>query len=363
VSGGTAPASAQAGAVEQLRLLLGATIVTAGGRDWTGRDLVTAGALSGRWRTLEADLVRGLASLADWTPPGELVTAGLREFRYARRLISADEFKDWLRQRGLTQRELARAVGRRLARERGEQPGAPDCSGGSGQPGQRRSALAALPAEAVYTGALLDCGGWLADRVLCLAEGLVPTAEPAQLEHLLGRERELMASGVIDETDGDRRARAGLVLAASAVYDALVADVCSDRAIARLVQRHALDWLRFELTGFSCATAGAAAEIAALLREGTPAELITEVSGVPAAHQLLYLEETPEAIQGWLGGAVQGTVIGPVGGPDAHRTWLVRARRPADPEDPAIAAKARAEIVEEHMRKRRAGRVTWHERH
>ena len=50
------PGSFQVDPTERIRLMLSATIVTVGGRDWTGRDLVTAGALSGRWHTLEADL-------------------------------------------------------------------------------------------------------------------------------------------------------------------------------------------------------------------------------------------------------------------------------------------------------------------
>lgn len=351
------PGSFQVDPTERIRLMLSATIVTVGGRDWTGRDLVTAGALSGRWHTLEADLARGLASLEDWTPPREPVKAALRYFRYARRLISADEFSDWLRQRGLTQAELLGAIKRRLAHQHDSGTRAGDHAG------QRPGALAALPAEAVYTRALLDCAEWLIDRILCLADGSTQQVEPAELELLLERERELMAFEAIAETDGDRRTRAELLLAASAAYDARVAAVCSAKAISKLLQHHALDWLRFELIGFACPAAGAAAEVAALLREGTPPELIAEVSGVPAEQLRLYLEEAPTAIQGWLGGAVPGAVIGPVVDQDTHRTWLVRTRQSPDSEDPSIAERARAQVVEEDMRRRRAGKVKWHERH
>jgi hypothetical protein len=354
---GTAPGNVQADPTQRLRLLLNATILSAGGRDWTGRDLLTAGALSGRWRTLETDLVLGLAGLEHWTPARDEVKAALREFRYARRLISADEFSDWLRQRGLAQRDLAEAIRRRLAREHDGETRAWD------RPGHRQAALAALPAEAVYTGALLDCAQWLVDRVICLGDGPAPEVEPAEQEVLLERERELMASEVIAEADADRRARAGLVLAASVAYDAHVAEMCSARAISTVLQRHALDWLHFQLIGFTCATAGAAAEIAALLREGTPPETITEVSGVPGEQMRLYLEDAPAAIQGWLGGALPGAVIGPLAEQETHRTWLVRTRQSPDPGVPSVADRARERIVEEYMRKRRAGRVKWHERH
>ena len=349
--------SVQADQIERLRLLLNATIVSAGGRDLTGRDLLTAGAQSGRWLTLEADLVQGLTCLEYWTAAREEVTAALREFRYARRLISADEFTDWLRQRGLVLQELTEAVKRRLARERDGQTRSWD------QPGQRHRALAALPAEAIYTGALLDCAEWLVDRILCLADGSAPEVEPAELELLLERESELMASKVLAEADADRRARAELVLAASAAYHARVAPMCSTQAISKMLQRHALDWLHFQLISFTCATAGAAAETAALLREGTPAETITEVSGVPGEQMCLYLEEAPAAIQGWLGSALPGAVVGPLAERETHRTWLVRTRQSPDLGDSAMADRARERAVGEYMRKRRAGRVKWHERH
>jgi hypothetical protein len=345
------------GATENLRSLLGATVITVAGRDWTGRDLVTAGALSGRWRMLETDLARGLTSVEIWRPQRELVKSVLRDFRYARRLISAEEFSDWLRQRKLTLEELTEAIERRLARERGAE--APAC----GHADQRHGAFAALPAEAVYTGALLDCAQWLTDRMLCLADGSGCEPEPAKLEKLLERERGLMAAGVSTETDGERRARAELMLAAGAAYDARVAQLCSAGAISKLVRSHALDWQRFELITFAGTTPGAAAEIAALAREGASAGLIAEVSGVPAELLRLYLEEAPAAIQGWLGGAVAGAVIGPVGEQGTYRTWLVRARQAPDPEDPSIAARAGARIVEKHLRGRRAGTVRWHERH
>jgi hypothetical protein len=354
---GPAPGNVQADPTQRLRLLLNATIVSAGGRDWTGRDLVTAGALSGRWRSLETDLVLGLTGLERWTPAREEVKAALREFRYARRLISADEFSDWLRQRGLAQRELAEAIRRRLAREHDSETRAWD------RLGQGQTALAALPAEAIYTGALLDCAQWLVDRVLCLDDGPAPEVEPAEQKVLLERERELMASEVIVEADTDRRARAGLMLAAGAAYDARVAEMCSARAISTVLRRHALDWLHFQLIGFTCATAGAAAEIAALLRAGTPPETITEVSGVPGEQMSLYVEDAPTAIQGWLGSALPGAVVGPLVEQQAHRTWLVQTRQSPDPGDPSVAGRARGRIVEEYMRRRRAGRVKWHERH
>ncbi|MBV9094837.1 MAG: hypothetical protein JO132_13330 [Streptosporangiaceae bacterium] len=350
---GAVPGSAHADATQRVRLLLDATIVTVGGRDWTGRDLVTAGALSGRWCTLEANLVRGLACLEDRTPPREPVQVALRDFRYARRLLSADEFTAWLLQRELTLKELTGAIERKLARKHG----------GGTRVADRHSALAALPAEAVYTGALLDCAEWLADRIVCLEDLPPREVKPAALEQLLDRERKLIVFDATADTDRDRRARAELVLAASAAYDARIADVCSARAIAKVLQRHALDWLRFELTGFTCTTAGAAAEIAALLREGTSPGLITEVSGVPAEQLRIYLQDAPAAIQGWLGGAVAGAVIGPAVEQDAHQVWLVRSRQPPDAGDPSIAAKARAQLAEEYLRKRRAGKVKWHDRH
>jgi len=338
------------------RMLLAAPIVRVAGRDWTARDLVTAGVLSGRWAQLEDELALGLAARRDWEPPADAVEAGLREFRYARRLVSAAEFSSWMRERGLTQGEIRAAVRRRLARERN-----PDCRPADLR-AERDAALAALPAEAVYSGALRDCSEWLIDGLLCLELGAGQEPTDAEIDAVLARERGLLAANAIEGSEEERRARVSLLLSAEAAYEAHKAEACSPGAIAAHLRRHALDWMRFDVISFSSRDTGPAAEVAALLKEGASPEQITQLSGLPAETAALRLEEAPEAVHGQLAGADPGAVLGPLADHEMHRTWLVQSRITPDPSDPETAARACAGIIEEDMSKHRAGEVRWFER-
>jgi hypothetical protein len=357
VTASTSGAPLESAAAEPLRSLLGATILTIAGRPWSGRDLVTAGTLSGRWPQLEDELALGLAALRDWTPPSSAVNAAVRDFRYAARLISADEFSSWMHAHELSLAEVVASVQRRLARERAPQSVSVEL------PAERDGMVVALPAEAICTGALKECGTWLIDRVLSLEATSASGAADTEIELLLRRERTLLAANVLPESESSLRSRASLLLSADAAYQRRVAEVCSERAIAGAVRRHALDWSAFELESFPCPSIGAADEVAALLRERTPLELISELSGVRPELAELRLEEAPNAIQGWLSGAHAGAVSGPLTDGDTHRVWLVQTRRTPDPHDPEVRQRACAEIIEEYMRPRRAGKVKWHERH
>ena len=340
-----------------LRSLLAAPVAAVSGRPITGRDLAAAGALSGRWAQLEDDLSRGLGALRGWSPTAAQLEAGLREFRYARRLVSAAEFTGWMRARGVTLAELRGAVSRRLARER--EPEAP----ASDHETEPVEVLAALPAEAVYSGALRECAEWTIDRLLCA--GLRGHAPAAKVDVDAGLESDVrtLAAGVVRETTEERRARISELLAADAAYEAHTRETCSPSVIAAHLRTHALDWLQFGMTGFASRAEGPAAEIAAQLREGAPPERMTQLSGVPAEATMLRLEDAPERMQGSLAAADPGAVLGPFQDGEVHRTWVVRTRAAAEPSDPEVVARACAEIVEEEMSRRRAGEVKWFERH
>ena len=84
---------------------------------------------------------------------------------------------------------------------------------------------------------------------------------------------------------------------------------------------------------------------------------------MPAEHARVYLEEAPDAAQGRLAAAAAGAVIGPVLDDGRYTTWVVRSRSRPDPQEPDIRAKAAAQVMADALRKRRAGKVRWHERH
>ena len=350
---------------DRARALMDATILDVADRAWTGRELVTAGTLSGDWPAMEQDLAAGLIARRSWEPSADAVQAAVRGFRYQLRLVSGEEYGAWLASRGLKAADVRSVMARRLARERRSATAtapartAPD----SVTPPPPSELIDALTSEAICSGALARCGRWLIDRMLCLVDDSGREPPQAAVDELLARDEALIAAGLTPEDGGDRRRRAELIVAADAAYATRVRALCSDRAIEHCLRRHALDWLRFGLDELRCTSAGTAAEAAELLRDGAPTARVSELSGVPVVVRDMYLEDAPESVQGLLGAAIAGATIGPFEIDGEHRVWTVRTRRSASASDPDNAARAAAEIVAEQMAHRRAGKVRWHDHH
>ena len=353
-------------ALERARALMDANILDVGGRCWTGRDLVTAGTLTGEWPAMERALATGVLALGHWQPSADAVQAAVRDFRYERRLVSGDEYAGWLAARDLRAADVRAVMSRRLVRERGAARMVDgdwrDATGGAGAP-SRFELVAELAGEAICSGTLARSGRWLIDRLLCHADSPGQDVPREAVDQLLADEDALLAANLASQLEADGRRRAELFVAADIAYQAQVRDLSSDRAIASCLRRRALDWLRFELDELTCASPGAAAEAAELLREGAATARVGELAGVPGVGRNLYLEDAPAAIQGSLGAATVGAIVGPVEINGLHRVWRVKTRRALSASDPDNRARAAAEIVADEMARRRAGKVRWHDHH
>lgn len=340
-----------------LAALLGDTIVTVQGRPWRGRDVVAAGALCGRWRDLEHELAHGLAAVREARAEPAEIASALRAFRYTRGLISADEFLAWATGRGLAVADVRAVLERAIVRARVAAP-PPD-----GDETLRAAMVAALPAEAICTGALAECANWLADRMVVAADHELsdPVAAGASL---LEHERGLLAVSVLDEPGEVRERRLAGLAAAAADYDVHVASICAPAAIARSVRRHAVDWTRYELTGLACPTAGAAAEAALMLRdEGAATGRVAELLGIAPQQRALRLDEAPGEMRGRLAAAHAGDVVGPVELDGTPWVWVVTARSAPDPSDPELVRQASRRLLDDSIQRLRAGKVRWHGRH
>ena len=330
---------------------LGAPVLTAAGTVVTGRDLVAAGTISGRWPRLEAELalgetLRGLHPL----DASELAPA-VRAFRYARRLTSADDFRRWLAERDLTLGELRDAAARELLRSRHA-----DCPAAQ----TPAAMLSLLPAEATFTGALVDIGWWLADRLLAAPDA---PADDGRLDAALAAEAKTSALADVQEDEAARRDRLAWILAADAAFRAQLARVVSPEAIAACLDAHRLDWLTFDLEGLRSEQPHVAAEAALMLREdGLPLSDVARAAGLEAVECSLTLADAPEALATALTGVTAGEVLGPLAVGDAHEVWRVLERRPADRSDPAVRERAAKQLLDADAQRRRAGRVRWHER-
>ncbi len=348
------------GAAEPLAALLHATVLTVSGEPLHGRDLVAAGAVSGRWGRLEADLARGLA-LCDVSLPGRSeVDAALRAFRYSRRLTSAQDMRRWLARRELELGELRAAIERELARDgrRGADPA---------YAADRERALAALPAEVVLSGALRECGWWLADRVLAAhrAPGHAPGADvdEERLCAVAVGEARLLAVAALGEPAGERSARLRRILSADGAFAAQRAAALGGEAIARCLDAHRLAWVTFDLEGLRCEAPSVAAEVAMQLREdGIALHDVARAAGLEIARVRLLLEDGAGAFGAVLAAAAAGQVVGPVELEGRHEVWVVKRRAPPDMHDRVLAERAASTVLAADADRRRAGRVRWHDR-
>jgi hypothetical protein len=334
-------------AADALEALMDAPFVVVGGVECSGRDLVAAGAVSGRWAQLERELAAGLAAVDATAPDDGEVDAALRDFRYARRLISASDFRGWLGVRGLTVAAVRGALARNLARRDGA-PAAAEVD--------REQILAALPAEAVCSGALRDCGEWLADRLLA-GDGEV---DEARLSAALAAEAGLVAVAALGEPDEERRERLARVLAACAAYERRIAEALTEEAIAACVHQHLLDWVAVEIEGLRSPNASVAAEVALMLRaDGVPLVDVARAAGLEVERRAALLGEVEEELAPLLAAAAVGEVVGPL---PAHEVWQVARRVAPEPGDPAVRERAIAALTALDAERRRTGRVRWHER-
>ncbi len=337
--------------------LLAADVLVVDGQELTGRDLLAAGVVSGRWQQLERELSEGLGLVAVQPPADAEVTGAVREFRLERGLLSAEDLRAWMGARGLTLAAVKAVAARSLAR----------ASGGTPQAVATGQVAAALPAELICTGVLRELGFWLADRMLSAAttraEGVEPLAlERPSVQRLVFEEARTVAGGERPESGLERAQRLAVIAALDEAHREWEADVVGTRELTRRLREKELEWCRFELDELALASPGAAAEAARQLVEGSDPAQVAEAAGVPLATRSTVLADAPPELARVLTGAVVGDVVGPWSDDSADVVARVRERVPPDMADESSGARAREELLTEIVTRLRAGRVRWHER-
>lgn len=340
----------------QVHRLLETTFLEAGGYRLTGRDLLAAGVVSGRWAQLEAELAEGLGLVAAAPPSGAEARQELQAFRLAHRLLSADDMRAWLAARGLTMKAVSAFAERMVARR----------NGGTAGPATTDEQAAALAPEAICSGALLEIGWWLADRILSGATRDPPPRplplEDPRVQRLVFAEVRTLAGSTLEEAGVDRGHRLAWIAALDDSHRPWEESVTGERDVARLMREHEFDWCRYELDELRVASPGAAAEAGRQLAEGAVAAELAAAAGGQLVHRRLVLADAPPTLKRLLAGAVAGDVAGPWQEEDAHVVAGVRVRETPNAEDDELRGRARSELLIEASTRLRAGKVRWHER-
>ena len=336
--------------------MMAAVVLEVDGHELTGRDLVAAGVVSGRWQRLESELSEGLGLVAAQSPPTADIGEEVRALRLERRLLSAEDMRAWLHPRALAMRDIrgvaARAVVRRL--------------GGTPQAITAAEVAAALPAEAICTGVVSELGWWLADRLLSAkataASAAAISLDDTRIQRLTLAEARTAAGATSRESGVDRARRLAWIAALDDAHRPWEAGVAEPRALARRLRERELDWCHFELDELHLASPGAAAEAARQLAEGTDPGEIAAAAGVPIIDRHVVLADAAPPLARALVGAVVGDVAGPWSEGNEHIVARVRERHAPEDADEPLVERARAELLAEAAERLRAGKVRWHDR-
>jgi hypothetical protein len=337
--------------------LLEASLLVVDGREILGRDLLAAGVVSGRWPQLEQEIADGLGLVAVAAPADAEVNGVVRDFRFERNLLSAEDLRAWMGTRGLTLAGVKGVAARSLARAAGGTPEAVPPS----------SVALALPAELICTGALREIGFWLADRLLSAAttrDGEVdalPLESPA-VQRLVFAEARTVAGGALPERGVERAGRLARIAALDEAHCEWEAAGIGTPELTRRLHEKELEWARYELDELALASPGAAAEAARQLAEGTPADQVADAAGVPLQRRAIMLVDAQPELARMLAGAVAGDVAGPWDEGTAHVVSHVRDRCTPELTDEPSVARARADLLAEMQTRLRAGRVRWYDR-
>ncbi|MFZ0043588.1 MAG: hypothetical protein WAK93_19930 [Solirubrobacteraceae bacterium] len=332
-------------------------------------DLVLLGMLRGDWWELERRARRGLALRREGGNPVTKADlhAAATSFRYAHDLVSAEDFQNWLRERGIGVGDLAAYLQRTLL-----QAGAADESGGTpavqADPDDERELAQALWAEAICSGTLAALATAAGDLVV--AESAVAGAE-AEVEgtrqtdvpsDILERAATDAASGVAARPGEDLHERLARLAGLQLAMARLRTEVAEPEALARVVAGHGLEWMSVTGTELEFATEGAALEARLLVTvDGLDVESVIRLAGercpgAPRPRELLIADAPPE-LGGVIAAALPGEVVGPWPDGDRHRLLLVAAKRPPSLETSSLRETAIAERLADVLRHHGAGRL------
>ena len=319
------------------------------GRDYLWLDVFLGAMLRGEWQPFEAQLRESLACLADarsrrQLPHASRVEEAATAFRYDRDLLTTDETLAWIERAGLTIDEWTDFLVGRLLRHQwnGRLGDLLRCHGGS-----LTITDSAFSAEGI-------CSGWfdhqamtLAARAAVCATFVDMTCEPVDLAPIQRTRRDHAAwLAALDPGDLARLAHLARL---ESTFEAQKRAIVTPEALAALVARHRLDWMRVDLERLVFDSADAAREAAWCVREdGVTLSDVAIESRLQLHDSRELLERLEPELRDVVLGAGSDRLIGPVQVGSRYEVGWVVAKTPPDLADPLVYARA-AEAVVEHM--------------
>jgi hypothetical protein len=321
-------------------------VLSAGGVAYRWSDVFLAARLRGEWAPLAER-----AAAPEAAPDAAALKRAGAAFRTERRLLAADELRDWLARHRLTLEDWNAYLRRRL--------------GGRG--GSTQSQEGALWAEGVCSGAFAGFSRALAERAAALAAGEhTPAAEPPPHADWLARMPNSTEAAELGIPPEEVASRCADLWRAESAYQRLRAAVMSSDEPRRALAAHSADWLRVDCEYLVAGGEDVAREAALLLREdGLPLDQVARAAGLDAIDARVYVGDMPAELRAAATSAAPGDGIGPVAVEGGSRFVVMAVRGKVAPsmDDPEIRARAHAAALERALEREVTERVTWHERY
>jgi hypothetical protein len=307
------------------RNVLERLVFSAGEHDYRWADVVAAARVWSRWDEITRQTGAGLAALERLAEP--IAEAELEEtrqaFRYARRLLAAEEMEAWLDHWGVSHAGWQGYLRRGLARIRQPEPS------GTTAPSEED-----VWAEAVCSRALAGLARDLAARVAA-AEADGRGAGPVETD--LARMEE---------------ARAAFIRAA-----------LTPEAAARTLELRSTDWVRLTYSQLEFAARGVASEAALCVREdGLSLSEVADRAGVAVQERESFVEEIGDDLSKTLLSTPPGELAGPLPVPAGFALLRVSEKVAPTLEDPVIQERLQQEVPGRALEREVRNRVRWHER-
>jgi hypothetical protein len=298
------------------------------GRVVTRNDVLTSaahrGALVAPWRAYREAVASEQKGLADGLPVDEAAVERIADdWRYARRLLTADETEAWFAARGLDVDDLDAFARREHWRER------------------VAARLDGAPPPMVVDDAFRSYLAMSGD---------------------LGRQAEELARrlAVLEEVAASARAGEAEVGRLEATFRSHAKDVLTPAARERLLESMRLPLTRVELEAIEVDTLDAAHELALCVRtDGRDLESLSAETGRPRLTRSCFVDDMDEALQGAVLSAAAGDVLDPIETETGFQVCRVISKKEPATSDPEVLRRVDREVLDAYFAELVARRVRW----
>lgn len=298
-------------------------------RTYTWADVVAFSRGRSKWEELMREVAEGLAcQRAGLRPSAGAVERAAKEFRYQRRLLTAEETEGWLQRRAIDTREWFDHMQRTVLRA------------------EHESRLPTLIGTATAWEDPDDKRVWVTGRCGPLLDALA-----IELAERVAAHERLVVRRPLDVRDLD-----------DDVLDRLRIEVVTVHGLDAIVTQRRLDWLRVEIEIGQFRDKGAAQEAVMSVRdEGLGLAEVCLLAGVEIDRRTTRLEQLEAPLHPAVLGAHEGAIVGPVEVAGHFLVAEVRSKTVPDTEDPEIVDLAAEAILRTVIRGEVEQRVTWHD--